>query len=340
MAADELARSFFAHWAELEHVAAVSELGGGELKDVFRVDGEGGAYALRVYTPDVAADDVASELALVSPFAERLQEALAPMLTTADGESLAVEGGRVAVLTRFIEGRRPDRSQPEERRAAAELLARVHEIAAGIASPQPRAAVPAYAELDWRANRWWSWADIERFLEEPEREGLAGTVAAGLHRRLIGEMAVLPDALDQLAKRDLPTMPIHGDFFPGNLLWHDGRIMGLIDWDECSVDWRALEVANASIEFSRRDGVRVAPVRGVPVGGDQELVRAFLRDYVAAGGQILESEREAMLRLRGTRLLWETLYELGRACRGASLDYSYLWANLTSLDGVDEDIFG
>ena len=211
----------------------------------------------------------------------------------------------------------------------AELLARVHDVAAGIERPQPREAVPAYANLDVHENSLWSWADIERFLEEPARAEFAGTDAAGLHRRLIGEMSVLADALDQLAKRDLPTMPIHGDFFPGNLLWHNGRIVGLIDWDECSIDWRALEVANAAIEFSRSDGIHMDP----------KLVRGFLRDYVATGGEILDRERTAMLRLRQMRLLWETLYELGRACRGATLDYTYLWANFTSLDGVDGDVF-
>ena len=97
MGSHELARSFFAHWAELEHAASVARLGGGELKDVFRVDCEGGAYALRVYTPDVSPDDVAWELALVSPFAKRLREVAAP-IATADGAALAVEGGRVAVL--------------------------------------------------------------------------------------------------------------------------------------------------------------------------------------------------------------------------------------------------
>jgi Ser/Thr protein kinase RdoA (MazF antagonist) len=330
---DELPLAFQDHWGELESVVSVAELSGGELKDVYRIEAAGGAYALRVYAGDTSPEDVASELALASPFAEQLPEVPAPLSTT-DGESLAVEGGRVAVLASFIEGRRPDCSQAEERRAAAELLARVHAVSAGIASPQQRAAVPAYADLDWHANRWWSWGDIERFLEEGEREELAGSNAAGLHRRLIGEMSVLADALDQLAKSDLPTMPIHGDFFPGNLLWNDGRIAGLIDWDECAVDWHALEVANASIEFSRSDGGRVAPVRG-----DPEPVRGFLRDYIAAGGEILDRERLALGRLRRLRLLWETLYELGRACRGAALDYVYLWANLTSLDDAPDDIY-
>ena len=331
MELDELVEAFRRHWSEICGAEKFARLGGGELKDVYRIDCEGGPYALRIYYDDVGADDVASELALVSPFAERLPEVPAPIATT-NGDQLAVENGRVAVLTRFIEGRRPDRSQSEERRAAAELLARVHGIAARIERPRPRTAVPAYADLDAHENSLWSWADIEEYLSGREI-GLAVVDSAGLHQRLSDEIEALPATLAELDALDLPTMPIHGDFFPGNLLWHDGRIAGLIDWDECSVDWRALEVANASIEFSRSDGIHIVPVRG-----DPELVRGFLRDYIAAGGEILDRERRAMLRLRNMRLLWETLYELGRACRDATVDYAYLWANLTSLDGID-DVF-
>ena len=328
MESNELPLAFRRHWSEIRDADAnefvFARLGGGELKDVFRIDAGGSVYALRVYYDDVGADDVREELQLAAPFVEQLEEVPAPVQTN-DGEQLAVENGRVAVLTRFIEGRRPDRSEPEERRAVAELLANVHDVAAGIASPQPRAAVPAYADLDVRKNSLWSWADIEEHLSGREI-GLAAVDSAGLHQRLSDEIEALPATLAELDALGLPTMPIHGDFFPGNLLWHDGRIAGLIDWDECAVDWRALEVANAAIEFSRSDGIHM----------DAELVRGFLRDYIAAGGEILDRERAAMLHLRQMRLLWETLYELGRACRGATLDWAYLWGNLTSLDGVDD----
>lgn len=327
MELDELPLSFRRHWSELRDADEFARLTGGGLKDVYRIGAGGSVYALRIYYDDVGADDVREELQLAAPFVEQLEEAPAPIQTN-DGDQLAVENGRVAVLTRFIEGRRPDRSQPEERRAAAELLARVHDVAAGIESPQPRAAVPAYADLNVQKNNLWSWAGIEEYLSGRDI-GLAVVDSAGLHQRLSDEIEALPATLAELRALDLPTMPIHGDFFPGNLLWQEGRIAGLIDWDECSVDWRALEVANAAIEFSRSDGIHMDP----------KLVRGFLRDYIAAGGEVLDRERTAMLRLRQMRLLWETLYELGRACRGATLNYTYLWANFTSLDGVDGDVF-
>ncbi len=305
-------------------------MAGGELKDVYRIDTSGGPHALRIYTTDVSSEDVASELELVAPFAERLPEVPAP-IPTEDGELQVTENGRVAVLTAFVEGERPDRHNPQHRRAGAEMLARLHSVAASIETPAPRPGFPPRRNLDWQHNRWWSWPDIERYLEEHELEGLVGINTAGLHRRLIGEVAVLPDALDQLAGRGLPTMPIHNDYWEGNLIVRDGHIVGIADWDECAVDWRAIEVVDAACSFGRGE---------IGYEFDAPKAREVLGMYVGAGGEIFEEERQALLPLRRIRLLWETLYELGRACGGYSLDQPYLWGNLISLDGVDGNVFG
>ncbi len=329
MESPDLPRAFLPHWGELRDIEAISRIEGGELKDVHRIDANGGPYALRIYTPDVSPEDVASELELVAPFAERLPEVPAA-IPTEGGELEVTENGRVAVLTTFVEGQQPDRHNPQHRLAGAEMLARLHEVAASIETPAPRPGFPARCDLDWQTNRWWSWPDIERYLDEHEIDGLVGIDTAGLHRRLIGEMAVLPDALDQLARRGLPTMPIHNDYWEGNLIARDGRIVGVVDWDECAVDWRAIEVVDAACSFGRGElGYEFDPPKA----------REFLELYVEAGGEILSEERQALLPLRKIRLIWETLYELGRGCQGHSLDEPYLWGNLTSLDRVDEDVF-
>ena len=330
MEPSKLAQVFSRHWGELHDANEFARLGGGELKDVYRIDADGGPYALRIYTPDVSPEDVASELELVAPFAEPLPEVPAS-IPTDGGELHATEDGRVAVLTSFVEGERPDRHNPQHRRDGAEMLARLHSVAASIETPAPRPGFPSRCELDWEHNRWWSWPEIERYLEEHDLEGLVGTNTAGLHRRLIGEVVVLPDALDQLAKRGLPAMPLHNDYWEGNLIMRDGRIVGVVDWDECAVDWRAIEVVDAACSFGRGElGYEFDPPKA----------REFLELYVECGGEILAEERQALLPLRKIRLVWETLYELCRACQGYSLDQPHLWGNLTSLDGIDQDVFG
>ena len=325
----DLPQTFFPHWVELREIAAVSRLDGGELKDVYRIDAEGGPYALRVYTPDVSVNEVATELAFTAPFSERLTEVPAVMPTT-NGESTAIEDGRVAVLTTFVEGERPDRRNPQHHRAGAEMLAQLHEIAASIDVNDVRTVFPARHNMDWQTNRWWSWLAIERYLDDHELDGLAGTDTAGLHRRLIGEVTVLTDALDQVAKLELPSIPVHGDYWEGNLIVRGDKVVGVVDWDECTVDWRAIEIIDAACSFGRGEN----DYDFNPVAANE-----FLNLYVQAGGEILEQEREALLPLRKIRLLWETLYELGRACQGFPLDQAHLWGNLISLDGVAEDVF-
>jgi Ser/Thr protein kinase RdoA (MazF antagonist) len=326
----DLPTRFLPHWAELRDATNAARLDGGYDKDVFRIDADGEPYALRVYQREVPADAVASELALLAPFAAQLDE-VPNTIPTRDGALFAVEGGRIAVLTPFVEGQTPDRRNPQHRRAAAETLARLHEVGASIEHSAPRPDFPARRDLDWQSNRWWSWPDVERFLDEHHLPGLADTDAAGLHRRLIGEMAVLEGTFDRPSRLGLPSMPLHNDFWEGNLVERDGRIVGIVDWDECMVDWRAIEVVDAACSFGRLDN-------------DHELDPAsaceFLALYERAGGEILPEERQAFFLLRKVRLLWETLYELGRACRGLPLDdEAYLWLNLTSLDSFGDDLF-
>ena len=131
-----------------------------------------------------------------------------------------------------------------------------------------------------------------------------------------------------MADLNLPVIPIHNDYFEDNLLYRDGRIVGVVDWDEARLDWRAWDIANATWSFSRVVGEHRM---------DASIARAFLADYEAAGGEVTNDERGVLLPLIRARLLWETLYELGRGCRGAMTDWEYLYGNLAALDDFSEE---
>lgn len=64
--------------------------------------------------------------------------------------------------------------------------------------------------------------------------------------------------------------PMHGDVCRGNILVRRGRIVGLIDWEESSVDLLEYELANAVWQFccSKRDN-----------DFDRRLARAMLEAY-------------------------------------------------------------
>jgi len=42
---------------------------------------------------------------------------------------------------------------------------------------------------------------------------------------------------------------LHGDFWPGNLLWKDGRIVAVIDWEDAALGDPLADVANSRLEI-------------------------------------------------------------------------------------------
>jgi len=87
--------------------------------------------------------------------------------------------------------------------------------------------------------------------------------------------------------------PIHGDFHPGNLLFGDESVVGIVDFDAARTEPRAVEVANALLQFG---ALRLAgdEVASWPVGLDPLLVSAMIAG-LAKGGLRLESrERSAV----------------------------------------------
>lgn len=46
-----------------------------------------------------------------------------------------------------------------------------------------------------------------------------------------------------------PPALLHGDFWPGNLLWHEGRLAALIDWEDAARGSPLADLANARLEF-------------------------------------------------------------------------------------------
>jgi aminoglycoside phosphotransferase (APT) family kinase protein len=72
--------------------------------------------------------------------------------------------------------------------------------------------------------------------------------------------AILDDSLDEGLIRDTlePVWPslqrnrsvlLHGDFWPGNLLWKDGQIVAVIDWEDAHIGDPLADVANARLEI-------------------------------------------------------------------------------------------
>ena len=111
--------------------------------------------------------------------------------------------------------------------------------------------------------------------DETEFVGRLATVLAEIHRVDYGEVSFLRKRVDIGAEipgrrpaepaeapriRDvlesalpLPrrnrSVLLHGDFWPGNTLWKDGRLVAVIDWEDAAIGDPLADVANARLEL-------------------------------------------------------------------------------------------
>lgn len=132
-----------------------------------------------------------------------------PRLLDAAGEIF----GQPALVLDYLEGE-PDYSSGD---LAIKLEALARQLAAIHALPDTGSFRPLLPNLDERA--------IAFFARDPERpdESLGESlVRAALRRR--------PEP-----PRGNPDAVLHGDFWPGNVLWRDGRISGVIDWEDAAI---------------------------------------------------------------------------------------------------------
>lgn len=108
---------------------------------------------------------------------------------------------------------------------------------------------------------------------------------------------------------DGPASLLHGDFWPGNLLWKDQQLVGILDWEDAAFGDPLSDVACTALELRYVAGLEGAESFIRAYNGFRPVERrrlALWQIYVAAAGQHsmaawgLEAEREA--RMRATAL--------------------------------------
>lgn len=55
------------------------------------------------------------------------------------------------------------------------------------------------------------------------------------------------------AYQDRPVL-LHGDFWPGNLLWRDGRLVAILDWEDAALGDPASDIAGCRLELLWKHG--------------------------------------------------------------------------------------
>ncbi|GAB2954860.1 phosphotransferase enzyme family protein [Nonomuraea fastidiosa] len=235
-------------------------LHGGEESAAYRLDG----HVIRIGPAGRAAAELEWCHAIARHAAAGLPEAVAP-LPTSEGTTVIVVAGRPISCRPYVEGEWPDADVPAQRDAGARLLARLHRALADV-RPGPR-PVPAFQESG--------------LYGDPPRDA-AELRDPDLDRWLAGFRARHPT-----------RHPLHGDYYTGNTLARDGRLVAVLDWDEAFVGAPELELGAAALEW------------GDDVAGPS---REFVAAYHEAGGTARPLDEEAPAQLVRHKLRREYAY--------------------------------
>ena len=67
-------------------------------------------------------------------------------------------------------------------------------------------------------------------------------------------------ALDRIWPPPLAGQPVllHGDYWPGNTLWRDGTLVGVLDWEDAALGDPVADLANARMELTMAFGAAAA----------------------------------------------------------------------------------
>jgi Ser/Thr protein kinase RdoA (MazF antagonist) len=191
--------------------------------------------------------------------------------TSGNADSLVIREGHVYELFRFVEGTRFDRTGESCGRAG-ESAAWLHRHLAGHATDglEPasfhrsptvglalRSTVDSVSAADPAADR----AEIAALVRNVS---IAYAEAAG---RV--EDAGFPGA---------PLHTVHGDFHPGNLLFSEGRVVAVLDFDSVRHEPRIVDIANGMMQFAQLGQRGVSPLDW-PSRLDPARCTAFLAGY-------------------------------------------------------------
>jgi homoserine kinase type II len=222
-----------------------ASLEGGMMNRNWRVETPGGPIVLRRYNPARTAPAILWEHALIG-FAHEQGWPVPNPITAPAGTTLLPGADRNWSASAFLEGDRGLEESAGMRRIYGRLLARLHHDLASFERDGQRPGFGKTWELDVmvEAAGAGTFNDLLATFghECPE---LAALVRRQRYRNL--------RELSRLHYPDLPDHPIHGDFQPKNLLFKDGQLSAVLDFDQCRRDALICDIAPLLMPFQPLD---------------------------------------------------------------------------------------
>jgi Ser/Thr protein kinase RdoA (MazF antagonist) len=278
---------------------SVQDVRTGRMNRHWRIVGEGREYALRryespPYMPRVRTrESIAFEHDALRRAASKGWPAPEP-IATRDGETLVDVDGALYALFPWREGRRAPANNKRYPRIKGRLLARLHRDMATFRTGEQRPGFARMWELDGYAGSPLPFNDMLWKFAESHRDD--AWIVRGQRYRNLRE-------LSRLGYGELPEQFGHFDFHNDNLLFADGELSALLDFDSSHLDARVADIATSvaldcleppaysAIDPVATRGFVAGYVEGAPLS-EQELalivplVRAWI--VAAAAGRIAQ----------------------------------------------------
>lgn len=232
-------------------------LSAGLMNGNWQLDTAAGMFALKRIM-DVSIPRARRNLAVLAELADTAVPVARP-LTAATGELVVEIAGRGYCVMPWIEGGHPPGTALSLDQAAnlGVLLGQVHrhlnsERTARLLSAGPHEVT---ARVTPAAS---AHAEADRFLKLIARLDRPTAFDAAVTEALEGRKVLLDKYGSEHPTTEAAAGPVgwtHGDVQHRNVLWRDGKIVGLIDWDRIRVRPFGDEVARtATVQFAREDG--------------------------------------------------------------------------------------
>lgn len=191
--------------------------------------------------------------------------------TGPDHASVVHHAGHTYELFHFIRGARYDSSLLQTGESAG-TLARFHALAANYSPP--------------------SFPPPGSYHNAPVIAGLLRAIPARLGEsvmpltdRLVSTYARAASTVERMSFSRWPVQVVHGDWHPGNLLFRDGHIVAVLDFDASRIAPRAIDIANGALQFSMT--MQPNPPSEWPTGLAMDRLQTFLSRYDASEGAVI-----------------------------------------------------
>jgi hypothetical protein len=136
-------------------------------------------------------------------------------------------------------------------------------------------------------------SELAAFIASVEPEVDPGLIADACHS-LLGRVRRIAEAAAQVDMQLLPRCFMHGDLHPGNVIFSEGRLSAILDFDTTRIDLRVREVASALNAFGSEMRSSEPPDRWAPGQHVDRMVAIIAGVRNGIGGHLTPVERVAL----------------------------------------------